>query len=78
MAYGSISVKTTRPVRDMDIVGYNDYFAMSLKALKGDPEARREMTQCMTIQRRVPDFLETDLHCFWNYGESDVLVQRWH
>ena len=34
-------------VRDIDIAGYNDYFALSLKALKGDPEARREMTLCI-------------------------------
>ena len=73
MAYGSIGVKTTRPVRDIDIVGYNDYFAMSLKALKGDPEARRDMTQCIamqhsTILRHVLEFLETDLPVFGTMG----------
>ena len=73
MAYGSTTVKFTRPVADIDIVGYNDYFAMSLKALKGDPEARRDMTQCIamqhsTILRHVLEFLETDLPVFGTMG----------
>ena len=73
MAYGSTTVKSTRPVDDMDIVGYNDYFAMSLKALKGDPEARRDMTQCIamqhsTILHHVLEFLETDLPVFGTMG----------
>ena len=75
MAYGSIGVETTRPVSDINIVGYNDYFAMSLKAQKCDPEAMRDMTQFIamqhsTILHHVLEFLETDLPVFGTMGNQ--------
>ena len=74
MAYGSISVKTTRPVSDINIVGYNDFLVMTLRALRCDSVARKEMTEFIamqhsTILERVAEFLGTDMPVFGTIGK---------
>ena len=73
MAYGSTSVMSTRSVDELDIAGYNDFFVMTLQALKGDPAARKGMTECIamqhsTILKHVAEFLETDMPVFGTMG----------
>ena len=73
MAYGSTSVMSTRSVDELDIAGYKDFFVMTLQALKGDPAARKEMTECIamqhsTILKHVAEFLETDMLVFGTMG----------
>ena len=73
MAYGSTSVMSTRSVDELDIAGYNDFFVMTLQALKGDPAARKGMTECIamqhsTILKHVAEFLEIDMRVFGTMG----------
>ena len=73
MAYGSTSVVSTASVDELDIVGYNDFFVMTLQALQGDSAARKGMTECIamqhsTILKHVAEFLGTDMAVFKLWG----------
>ena len=66
MADGSTSVVRTVPVDEVDILGYDDFFKVTLLALQGVSEAREEMTKFIALQHRtisehVAEFLGTDM-----------------
>jgi len=66
MTDGSTSVVRTVPVDEVDMLGYDDFFELTLLAFEGDPEARKEMTKLVALQHRtisehVAEFLGTDM-----------------
>ena len=74
MAYGSTSVVSTASVDEVDIVGYDDFLGVTLRALRGDSVARKEMTEFIamqhsTILERVAEFLGTDMPVFGTIGK---------
>ena len=67
MAYGSTSVVSTVFVDEVDILGYDDFFDVTLLALQGDWEARDVMTEFIALQHRtilvhVAEFLGIDIY----------------
>ena len=75
MAYGSISVVFTASVDEVDTVGYDVFFVMTLRAHRGDSVARKEMMEFVamqhsTILERVAEFLGTDMRVSVCIGNS--------
>ena len=74
MAYGSTSVVSTASVDEVDIVDYDEFLGVTLRALRGDSVARKEMTEFIamqhsTILERVAEFLGTDMPVFGTIGK---------
>ena len=51
MAYGSTSVVSTASVDEVDIVRYDDFLGVTLRAFRGDSVARQEMTEFIAMQQ---------------------------
>ena len=66
MTDGSTSVVRTVPVDEVDMLGYDDVFQLTLLAFEGDPDARTDMTKLVALQHctileHVAEFLGTDM-----------------
>ena len=82
MAHGSTSVVVTA-VEEVDIVGFDDFFGVTLRALRGDSVSRKEMMGFIAMQHgiildRVAEFLGTDMSVFGTIGNPSFFVSTLH